>query len=96
MPAMATAPVAPRPPAILRARVLAKTAMAAMALVVIAVPSAMAKVAAMPAARRPWAREKTSTISAPAQGRIPAAKATPAMSRQRVRRSSASGGGMWT
>ena len=67
-----------------------------MAPVVSAVPSAMAKVAAIPAAKRPCDRANTRTMRAPAQGRMPAAMATPAMSRKPVRRLSSCGGGMWT
>ena len=47
-----------------QASALAKTAIAAIAPVVSAVPSAIAKVAAIPAAKRPWERAKTRTTSA--------------------------------
>ena len=76
----------PRPPAMRNASALAKTASAAIAPVVSAVPSAMAKVAAMPAANTPAPSAKTRTMIAPAQGRMPAASTTPAA------RASASGG----
>ena len=74
-------PRAPRPPARRNASALANTASVAIAPVVSAVPSAIAKVAAMPAAKSPCESAKTSTTIAPAQGRMPAASTTPASSR---------------
>ena len=49
---------------------------------VIAVPNAMAKVAATPAQNRPWARAKTSTRIAPVQGLMPTENTTAATLRQ--------------
>ena len=50
---------------------LAPTASAASAATVIAVPSAIRKVEATPAQKMPCASAKTSTTSAPEQGRMP-------------------------
>src|SRR5215204_1093391 len=63
-----TASPEPRPPAIRKASALANTASVAIAPVVNAVPSAIAKVAATPAAKSPCASAKTRTTMAPAQG----------------------------
>ena len=70
---------------------LAKTAMEASAPVVTAVPSAIAKVAATPAANSPCASANTSTRIAPEQGRMPAAITVPAASRQENAPSSSAG-----
>src|SRR5215213_10812191 len=91
--AMVIAPPAPRPPARRSAMAFANTAKAAIIPVVSAVPRAMARVAATPAANTLWARAKTRTTIAPLHGRLPAARTTPAISRQRVIRSRTSGGG---
>ena len=70
--------------------------MVASAPVVIAVPSAMAKVAATPAQKIPCAMEKTSTSIAPEQGREPAVTTVSAASRQeKAGLPSVRGSGMW-
>ena len=51
--------------------------MTAMVATVIAVPSPITKVAAMPAQNRPCASANTSTRIAPEQGRMPTAKIAP-------------------
>ena len=76
-------------------RSLAKTARVARALVVTAVPSAMANVAAIPAGNRPCARAKVSTTIAPEQGRAPAATTVAAAPRQEKPSPSCEGSGAW-
>ena len=64
--------------------------------VVTAVPSAIAKVAATPAAKSPCASANTSTRIAPEQGRTPAAITVPTAARQENAPSSSAGSGAWT
>ena len=58
------------------------SASVASAATVIAVPSAMAKVAATPAQKRPWVTAKTSTRMAPVQGLMPTENTTAMTLRQ--------------
>ena len=62
---------------------------------VIAVPSPITKVAAMPAQNRPCASANTSTRIAPEQGRMPTAKIAPKPRRQPPGPASSLGTGPW-
>ena len=75
---------------------LAKTAIEASAPVVAAVPSAIASVAATPAAKRPCDSANTRMRMAPEQGRTPAAITVPAALRQEKAPSRRLGSGAWT
>ena len=74
---------------------LAETATTAMAATVIAVPSPISKVAAMPAQNRPCASANTSTRIAPEQGRMPTVRIAANPRRQPPGPASSLGVGPW-
>lgn len=66
----------------LRASPFADTAATAMVATVIAVPSAMTKVATIPAQNKPWASANTISKMAPEHGRMPTVSTAPRPRRQ--------------
>src|SRR6266478_3137323 len=74
MPRMISTPLLSRASLKRRARSFADTATTAMTATVIAVPSPITRVAAMPAQNKPCASANTSTRIAPEQGRMPTVK----------------------